>query len=436
MTKTIDLKIEKLNLGAQGIGYINGKVCFVDFVIPGEEVKADIIVEKKDYNVARVVEIIKSSPARVEPLCSVFGLCGGCQMQHIDYNKQIELKREILIDTLRHIGKIEYSDIKVFYNQPWYYRNRAQLPVQKNKELKIGYFKKGTHEVVSHNICCINQKEINSVVEILRGRIKKSNIEIYNESRHKGNLRHIIVKRGTNTGQIFITFVTKEKTLPGILYTGLLNECKEIVGVSQNINTKRTNRIFGEKNIIISGNSFYEEILDGKRFQVGPTSFFQVNTRVFEQIIKKIKQEIQGPIVIDLYAGVGVIGICVAELCNKLIAIEENPNSVKEGINNANLNGVDNIDFIEGRVEDKICSVRECDTLIMDPPRKGVGESVIQYFKDMNVKKVVYLSCNPATLARDANLIIKNGYKIKNVYLFDMFPQTYHIESLTIFYNS
>ena len=433
MAKIVNLKIEKLNLGAQGIGYLNGKVCFVDFAIPGEEVAVEIILEKKDYNQARIVEIIKPSPARIEPVCPVFKSCGGCQMQHIDYAYQIELKKDILLDTLRHIGKIKIENTEVFFNTPLYYRNRAQLPVQKDKELKIGYFKKGTHEVIDHNICYINQKEINRIVSILRERIKKSDIEIYEESRHKGNLRHIIVKRGTNTGQIFITFVTREKRIPEMLYSGLRDEFEDIVGISQNINTERTNRIIGRKNIVLAGNGFYEEILASRKFEIGPTSFFQVNTRIFEKIIEKIRAEIEGSILIDLYAGVGVIGICVADLCKRVIAIEENPASVKEGVNNARLNTIDNIDFIVGRVEDKISSIKECDTLIVDPPRKGIGEVVIKQFKNMRIKKIIYLSCNPATLARDANLLLKDGYKIKRLYLFDMFPQTYHIESLMVF---
>lgn len=432
MIKTIDLKIEKLNLGAQGIGYINGKVCFVDFVIPGEEVKAEIITEKKDYNVAKVIEIIRPSPSRVKPFCQVFGLCGGCQLQHIDYNKQLTLKREILIDTLRHIGKIELSDVEVFYHEPWYYRNRAQLPVQNGCNLKIGYFSKGTHRVISHEICYINQLEINNLLVILKERIKKSGIEIYDEIKHRGNLRHIIIRRGTNTGQIFVTFVTKEKLLPKKLYEGLMDEVKEIVGISQNINDKKTNRILGERNITFAGKNFYEEILTDKKFHIGPTSFFQINIPVFEKIIEKIKEEIEGGNILDLYSGVGVIGVCVAQMCENLIAIEENSASVKEGIKNAKLNGVSNIKFIAGSVENFIESIDKCDTLILDPPRRGAGEKVINHIAKLGAKKVIYLSCNPATLARDANFMLKNGYFIKKLYLFDMFPQTYHIESLMV----
>lgn len=427
------LKVEKSNLGGQGIAYLNGKVCFVDFVIPEEEIKAEIIVEKKDYNIARVVDIIKPSPARVTPLCPVFGRCGGCQMQHIDYSKQIELKREILIDTLKHIGKIDFHDIEVFYEEPWYYRNRAQLPAQKDGEFKLGYFKKGTHEVVNHEVCYINQREINCITEILRERIKKSNIEIYDELKHRGNLRHLIIKRGTNTGQVYITFVTKERSLPEVTYEGLMQEIPQITGINQNINVQKTNRILGSKNIILAGRNYYEERIADKKFRIGPMSFFQVNTSVFEKIVEKIKQEIQGSKIIDLYSGVGAIGICVAPLCKRVTAIEENPDAIKDGIENAKLNNIKNIDFIEDKVEKRILEIKDADTVVLDPPRKGVARLVIERLKRIRVKKIIYLSCHPATLARDANLIIGGGYQIKKVYLFDMFPQTYHIESLMIF---
>lgn len=429
----IDLKIEKMNLGAQGIGYLDGKVCFVDFVIPGEEIRAVVIVKKKDYNVAKVLEIFNPSPARIKPNCPVFELCGGCQMQHIDYKYQVELKKAVLIDTLRRIGKFDIQKVEVVYEKPWYYRNRAQLPIQNNKDLKIGYFKKGTHEVVNHDCCHINQLEINQVTATLRRRLRNIKIDIYDESRHSGNLRHIIVRRGTNTGQIFITFVTKEKRLPEEINRGLIEEIPDIVGISQNINNERTNRILGRENIILVGNSFYEELVAGKKFQIAPTSFFQVNTEVFEKVIEKIRQEIEGRNVVDLYAGVGVIGICVADLCQRIIAIEQDQSSVKDGIRNAGLNKVSNIEFIIGKAEDKIGLIDDCETLILDPPRKGVGEIVINHLVKINVKKIIYLSCNPATLARDAGLILKKGYYIKKLYFFDMFPQTYHIESLMVF---
>ncbi len=431
--KIVELKIEKLNLGAQGIGYVDGKVCFVDFVIPGEEIKAEIITEKKDYNIAKCITIKEPSPYRIEPRCPVFMLCGGCQFQHIDYQHQVRLKKEILNDTLRRIGRIECSNIEVIAEQPWYYRNRAQLPVQDKNGARIGYFKKNTHEVVNHDICYINQNEINQALTIIRKRIAVSGIKIYNELNHSGNLRHIILRRGTNTGQLYLIFVTKEKNITKKLYDNLIDEIPGLVGISQNINNQKTNRILGSKNILLDGTDFYEELIDNKLFQISPISFFQVNIKIFGKIIEKIKSEITGSTIVDLYAGVGAIGICLAQACKKVIAIEENLYAVKDGIKNAQINRVENIEFIQARVEQKIDILKIGETVIMDPPRKGVEKSVIESVSKLKIKKIIYLSCNPATLARDANLLINNGYTIKNVYLFDMFPQTYHIETLIVF---
>lgn len=431
--KIVELKIEKMNLGAQGIGYVDGKVCFVDFVIPEEEIKAEIITEKKDYNIAKCITIKEPSAYRIEPRCPLFMLCGGCQFQHIDYQYQVQLKKEILIDTLRRIGRIECSNIEVIAEQPWYYRNRAQLPVQDKDRLKIGYFKKNTHEVVNHDICYINQNEINQALTIIRKRIAVSGIKMYNEQNHSGNLRHIILRRGTNTGQLYLIFVTKEKSITKKLYDNLIDEIPELVGISQNINNQKTNRILGHKNILLDGTDFYEELIDNKVFQISPISFFQVNIKIFEKIIEKIKSEITGSTIIDLYAGVGAIGICLAQVCKKVIAIEENLHAVKDGIKNVQINRVENIEFIHGRVEQMTNKLNIGETVIMDPPRKGVEKSVIESITNLKIKKIIYLSCNPATLARDANLLINNGYTIKNVYLFDMFPQTYHIETLIVF---
>ncbi|MGQ9701061.1 MAG: 23S rRNA (uracil(1939)-C(5))-methyltransferase RlmD [bacterium] len=431
--KTVELKIEKMNLGAQGIGYIEGKVCFVDFAIPGEKIKAEIITKKNDYNVAKCIEIIQPSPYRVEPRCPVFLVCGGCQLQHVDYQFQVQLKKEILIDTLRRIGKIEWNDIEVITDQPWHYRNRAQLRIQNKTDIKIGYFKKNTHEVVNQNICYINEIEINQALTIIRKRIEGSKIKVYSEIDHSGNLRHIILRRGTNTGQLYIIFVTKDRQIPYALYENLIDVIPGVVGISQNINAQKTNRIIGDKNITLAGTHFYEETIDNKLFRISPTSFFQVNTGIFEKIIEKIKSQITGSIIVDLYAGVGVIGISLAPICERVIAIEENPFAVNDGIVNAQINNIENIEFLQGRVEKLINNLTTGDTLILDPPRKGVAKAVFEILSRIKIKKIIYLSCNPATLARDAVLILNSGYTIKKTYLFDMFPQTYHIETLMIF---
>jgi len=431
-----EIKIEKMTLGGRGIGYIDGKVCFVHGSIPGEIVKVAITKEKKDYSVGRILEIINPSSYRVTPKCPIFNECGGCHLQHISYSHQIDLKKTIFLDTLTHIGKMQKDINDFIYKDEWYYRSRTQLPVQNKKDLKIGYFKTGTHRVVNQESCLINHQLINGTLSIVRKRIKKSNVSIYDEITHRGNLRHIIIKVGINTRQVFITFVTKDRYLPKNLYEGLNKEIENLVGVSQNVNSERTNRILGTENHNIFGQQFLEEKIGGKLFRIGAASFFQINIPVFEEILEDIKKEIAlygNGILLDLYAGVGAIGICVAENVRSVIAIEENLCAVKDGLNNANINHINNFKFIHGNAEEKLKLIKEADIAILDPPRKGASPEILDYLKKLKIKEIVYLSCNPSTFARDAHYLINNNFQIKKMMLFDMFPQTYHIESLTFF---
>ncbi len=432
MHKQIRLTIEKLNLGGQGIGYINGKVCFVDFVIPGEEILASILLEKKDYNVAKSLEIIRPSPFRIKPECPLFMECGGCQLQHISYERQIDCKKGILVDTLRHIGKIDYNNIEIFHYTPWHYRNRAQLPIQKNGTVKIGYFSKGTHQVVNTNKCLINHEVIDSALCTIRKRIEMSGIAIYDELRHTGNLRHLVLKYGIDTDQLYIIFVTRKRVLPPALYKKLSEELPNLVGIVQNINSRRTNRIMGNENIVLAGRNYYEDRIHNKIFRIGPNSFFQINKPVFEKIITEIKKEISGSMILDLYAGVGVIGICVADLAETVMAVEENIAAINEGIANARINNVKNIKFVSGKVERKLTEIESADMIILDPPRKGIARETLDRLVELNSPRIVYLSCDPATLSRDTRSLINSGYHIKRACFFDMFPQTYHIETLMV----
>ncbi len=430
--RQIKIKIEKLNLGGQGIGYLNNKVCFVDFSIPGEEIIARVIYEKKDYIVAKCLEIIKPSPFRIKPECPVFMDCGGCHLQHISYESQIDFKKEILVDTLRHIGKIDYTNIEILHDTPWHYRCRAQLPIQKNGTVRIGYFSKGTHRVVNTDKCLINHEVIDNALHTIRKRIEMSGVEVYDELRHTGNLRHLILKYGVETDQLHIMFVTRKRVLPPTLYKRLSDELINLVGIVQNINSRRTNRITGNANIILDGRSYYEDKIRDKIFRIGPNSFFQINKPVFEKIVAEIKREISGSVILDLYAGVGVIGICIADLVETVIAIEENRDAVNAGIENARINNIRNIKFFPGKVEERISGIGHADTVILDPPRKGVHREALQKLSEMKPQKIVYLSCNPATLSRDAQFLLNNGYQIKRICFFDMFPQTYHIETLMV----
>jgi 23S rRNA (uracil1939-C5)-methyltransferase len=436
MATTKELRIEKFTLGGQGIGYIDGKVCFVDRVIPGELVQAEIVTDKKDYSVANALNVIEPSPHRITPICPVYNRCGGCQLQHVRYEHQVELKKAMFSDALKHIGKFE-ADIDSFtHDDPWHYRSRIQIPVQYRNALQIGYYQPRTHKVINHESCPLHDPLINETEKIVRQSIIDSGITIYDESSATGDLRHLIIKTGARTRQVFITFVTRETMVPVTLYKQLDKKIPGLAGVTHNINPGRTNRISGDRENLLLGKAYYEEKIGNMVLCISSLSFFQVNTPVFHLILETIKKNIRltgTETVLDLYAGMGVIGFYCSRNAKQVIGIEENPAAVQDGRTNAQANNIDNMSFLESTVEAGINKIEAADIVLLDPPRKGVAEPVLEKIAELGVSTVVYLSCNPATFARDSQQLMIRNFRITSMYLFDMFPQTYHIESLAFF---
>jgi len=436
MAKIFEIKIEKMTLGGQGLGHLEGKVCFVNKAIPGETAKIEIVEDKKDYYVANPLEIVQASPHRVNPECPIYNRCGGCQLQHIADEYQRELKREIFIETMKRIGKMDVPADTPAGEAAFFYRNRAQLPVQDGGGLKIGYFKPGTHRVVDQKYCPINHDLINRVLGVLRRRAREAGVSAYNEHTHRGSLRHLAIRTGVNTRQLFVTLVTADGKLDPRLYQDLQNELPEVVGITHNLNPGRTNRILGSENRGLWGNDYYEERVDGHAYLIRTASFFQVNTGVFERILKTIRDRLVltgREVVLDLYSGVGVIGSSLSAKAGEVVAVEENEATVDDGIASARANRITNIRFVTGDAALKLAEIAGGDIAILDPPRKGVNQAVIDGLVRLQIKEIVYLSCNPATFARDAGYLKSQNYDLFEVVLFDMFPQTYHMETLGFF---
>lgn len=436
MEKFFELKIEKMTLGGQGLGHRNGKVCFVDRVIPGETVRAEVAAEKRDYIVARALDVVEPSRYRVTPLCPVYNRCGGCQLQHIAHEHQLTVKQDVFADALMHIGKIPVAINGFFFAETWNYRSRTQLPVQLRDRLNIGYFQSGTHKVIDHASCPINHPAINELLPAIRQRIAASGISIYDESSGRGNLRHIVINVGTRTNQRFVTFVTREKNIPLNLYQHLDQAGFAVVGVTQNINPGKTNRVLGPTATTLLGRDYYEEKIGRVKYRISAGTFFQINTGVLAKILPVIEDRLPlsgDETVLDLYAGIGVMSMPLAARVKKVIGVEENPRAILDGLATCATQGVVNLQYLEGRVESLLATVKTADVAIIDPPRRGVEEAVLERVAAIGIRRIVYLSCNPASFARDARRLQSRGYRITETFLFDMFPQTYHIESLCFF---
>ncbi len=436
MPPLLEVTIEKMTLGGQGLTHIEGKACFVDRVIPGETVLVEIVQDKRDYSVARAREVVRASAQRVTPECPIYNRCGGCQLQHIAYPRQLELKREMFIETLKRIGKIDVEDVTVAAGAAYGYRNRAQLPVQAGPPAKIGYYKTGTHQVVDQLSCPINHPRINRVLTELRDRILHSKVTAYDEARNTGLLRHILIKAGVNTDQTFLTFVTTKPLFPESLYEGLSDKIPGLIGVTQNLNAGRTNRILGSRTANLWGRDHYEERIAGFLFRLRTASFFQVNIPVMGKMLVAIQDArswASDETVLDLYAGVGVIGITLAKRVREVVAVEESAETVEDGVKSCQDNGIARVRFIRGDAATVTASIPHADIAILDPPRKGVEPAVLTSLADRGVHEILYVSCNPATLARDAAILQAGSFRLQQASVFDMFPQTHHIESLVLF---
>ncbi len=427
--------IEKLAFGGQGIARIEGKVCFVDGVIPGEVVEISIITDKRDYAVGALTRIIEHSPHRITARCPVYVQCGGCQLQHIEYIHQMELKKQIVVDTCKRIGGFEPTIEGTCSGQVWNYRNKAQLPVANHRGIRIGYYRTGSHEVVEHESCPINAEAINRTLAALKRRLVGSKVSAYDEKSHEGTLRHVLIRTGMTTGQLHVAFVTKGAELPADLYSGLETEIDGLVGVSHNVNPHRTNRAMGKDTTAVRGVEFVEERILGQVFRFGPSVFFQINTEIAEAMVKAAIELLapdSSAALLDLYAGVGTFGISLAGRVRTVVAIEENGAAVGYGIDNTERCGARNVKFIKGRVEDTLEHAGPADVAIVDPPRKGLETVVIDRLGAKGPRKILYVSCNPSTFARDVKHFGAYGYGPGRCFIFDMFPQTYHIETMCL----
>lgn len=423
--------IEKVVYGGSGIGTYEGIKVFVPYSAPGDNLLVKINEKKRDYYIAEIKKILQPSPVRTNPPCQYFIRCGGCFLQHINYETQLDIKRTFVAESLKRIGHLApFNSLKINPCSPFHHRNKTQYPLG-SRPLKIGYYKSLTHKVIDIEECLLHPKVFDDIRKVIKENISGSKEKVYNEEKHTGNLRHIIFRQGQNTNEILVIFVTRTENLDENIYKNLPTQFNNIVGIVQNINTEKTNRIMGSKNKVLFGRDYYFENILDRKYKVSSSAFFQVNTFQTENIAKKLREYIgNANTVLDLYCGVGMLSIAINDLAKNIYGIELSKKAIQDAQDNIKLNNISNIEYISAPVEIGIRKYKNIDTIILDPPRKGCSQSVLHDIVKLKPEKIIYISCNPTTLARDLATLDNLGYKISELELFDMFPQTFHIESM------
>ena len=440
----IQIKIDKIVFGGEGLGYYNGFAVFVPMSIPEDELEIEIISVKKTYARGLIKNIIKASPERIDSHKFTFEDFYGCDFAMLKYESQLKYKKLMVEEVMRKIAGlpgIEISDV-LASEDVYNYRNKIIEPfsVYGNKII-TGFFKRKSHEVFEVDENILNSKLGNRIIKELKEILNKNKISVYNEITHKGLLRNVMIRTNSNNEAMLVLIINSNKITENIknLLFRLREKIDEIKSIYISLNSKKTNTIIGEKNIFIYGEESIKENLNGIEFHISPTSFFQINVKQAKRLYDiaiNFFDNIDDKYIVDAYSGTGTIGMIMAKKAKKVYAIEIVKSASEDGEKTAKENGIENIEFINGPVEKELVNLinanKRIDTIIFDPPRKGLEASIIDKVAELNLKEVVYISCNPSTFARDVKLFSEKGYTLKKLQAVDMFPQTSHIETVAL----
>ncbi|NLC11675.1 MAG: 23S rRNA (uracil(1939)-C(5))-methyltransferase RlmD [Firmicutes bacterium] len=439
----ISIKIEGLNHGGEGVGRYKGFTVFVPYAVPLDLVTARVISLQKNYARALLQSVSQPSYKRVSPLCQHFEKCGGCQLQHLNYAEQLKFKRDIVRNALQRIAHLDVPVLPTIgMEEPWHYRNKSQVPVGLvNNEVRIGFYEKRSHTIVDLKCCPIQHPRNDKVVNTVREALRKNKIPLYDEKKHTGIVRHIIARTSFSNAETLVVIVTNSRSLPYAeqLIQSLQENIPGLCGVVQNINTRRVNTIMGQENITLWGRSYLIESIADLKFHISPHSFFQVNpiqTGALYQKAKEYAGLTGSETVFDIYCGIGTIALYLARFSKKVIGVESVEAAVKDARQNAELNNTKNVEFFTGLAEEVVAKLIEsgyqADVVIVDPPRKGCDQKLLSAMSEMQPDRIVYISCNPATLARDLKYLSEHGYESMEAQPIDMFPQTSHVETVVL----
>ena len=435
----ISLDITGINSDGQGVGHVCGYAVFVPGALVGESVQAHVIKTGSSYAVAKLTDITVPSPDRVVPFCPAFPSCGGCTLQHLSYPAQLKLKTQIVQDAFRHIGR--FHDVRVQpiigMDRPLQYRNKGSFPFSTldDGSIAFGFFSPKSHRLIPITDCPIQNPKIIACVSAVRRWADSNNIAAYDETTGQGLLRHAVV-RISSRGEIMAVIVTTGK-LP--CQDALVSALPEAASIWHNINPDNTNVIFGKEFHLIYGKRTLFHEINGCQYRISPQSFLQVNT-VQTELLYKTAIRLLNPqpeeVILDAYCGAGTISLLLSSFCKNVIGIESVPEAIADASGNAAINSINNVSFICGKVEDLLPKYRQAiNSLILDPPRKGCDPSVLSCIAESNIPRLVYISCNPATLARDAAILSSFGYSVDIIQPVDMFPHTSHVETVCCLYH-
>lgn len=442
-----EVTIEDMTVAGEGVGKVEGYPFFVKDTVVGDRVKILAIKVKKNYGYGKVLEVLSPSKDRVEPRCSVATSCGGCIFQHISYEKQLELKQNHVKNCLEKIGGLQNIEQRmepiIGMEEPYFYRNKAQFPIgtNKNGELVAGFYARRTHSIIHHLECQIQHPVNETILKMVLSFMKKYQVPAYDEVTHTGLVRHVLTRVGFVTKEIMVCLVVNGKKIPHM--EELVKSLCTLPNMTSIVlceNTEKTNKILGETIHSIWGQDYIEDYIGDVKYQISALSFFQVNpiqTKVLYETALEYAGLTGEETVWDLYCGIGTISLFLAQRAKQVYGVEIVPEAIEDARRNAKINGLENVTFFVGKAEEVLPEQYEqnqiyADVIVVDPPRKGCDEKCLETIVKMQPKKVVYVSCDPATLARDLKYLTREGYEVRKVQAVDQFCHSGHVETCVL----
>lgn len=441
----VEVIIEDIGSEGEGIGRYQGYTLFVKDTVMGDRALVQVLKTGKTYGYARLVKLIEASKDRVTPRCPIASKCGGCQLMHVDYARQLRYKEDKVRGCLTRIGG--FGDIPMEpilgMEEPYYYRNKSQYPVGRNKDgsIAIGFYAGRTHSIIDTPHCYIGAKVNEEIISFLRSFIENYKIEPYNEETHKGLLRHILTRVGFHSGEVMVCLVVNGRDIPyKEELIGGLQRLPGMKSICLNVNREKTNVILGNEIIPLWGEPYITDSIGEVKYQISPLSFYQVNpvqTKKLYELALECAQLHGEETVWDLYCGIGTISLFLAQRAKKIYGVEIVPQAIEDAKKNAAINGIKNAEFFVGAAEDVLPRKYKedkvyADVIVVDPPRKGCEQSLLDTMLAMAPKRIVYVSCDPATLARDLKYLCEKDYELTKVRAVDQFGHSTHVESIVL----